>query len=59
MDSYLFEGYKVLYRVCFSMVHIFVKRAKGKSSSLQKSIKDHGIQNAFKDFCRNIPVCIT
>jgi hypothetical protein len=56
MDSYLFEGYKVLYRVCFAIVHIFVKRAKAKNSNLSKSIKGHGLQATFKDFCRHMPV---
>jgi hypothetical protein len=56
MDSYLFEGYKVLYRVCFSIVHSFAKKAKAKNSPIGKSIKDSGLQNAFRDFCKQMPV---
>jgi hypothetical protein len=56
MDSYLFEGYKVLYRVCFTIVRAFAKKAKVKNSAIIKNIKDNGLQNAFKDFCRHMPV---
>jgi len=56
MDSFLFEGNKVLFRACISLVHNFVKRSKTKNSAIGKSIKNVGLRNAFKEFCRKIPV---
>lgn len=56
MDSFLFEGNKVLYRVCFCIVHNFAKRCRIKNSPILKNIKDNGLKNTFRDFCRTMPV---
>ena len=56
MDSFLIEGEKVLYRVCFAMVSIFTRHIKVKGSSWSGSIKKRGLQGAFIHFCKEIPV---
>ena len=56
MDSYLLEGEKVLFRVCFAILSYFVRHIKSKSSSWTGSIKQRGLQGAFIHFCKEIPV---
>ena len=55
MDSYLLEGEKVLYRICFAILSYFVRHIKSKGS-WNGSIKQRGLQGAFIHFCKEIPV---
>ena len=56
LDSYLLEGEKVLYRVCFALLSYFVKHVKAKDSTWKGTIKQRGLQGAFIHFCKEIPV---
>ena len=56
LDSYLLEGEKILYRICFAILSFFVRHIKAKGSSWNGSIKQRGLQGAFIHFCKEIPV---
>ena len=56
IDPYLLEGEKILYRICFAIISIFVRHIKTKGSSWNGSIKQRGLQGAFIHFCKEIPV---
>ncbi|XP_047107589.1 GTPase-activating protein skywalker [Schistocerca piceifrons] len=56
MDCFLNEGIKVLYRVAMALLLLFYKYSAPQNSEWMNQILKHGIETAFMNFCKHIPV---
>lgn len=56
MDCFLNEGIKVLYRVAMALLLLFYKYSAPQNSEWMNQILKHGIETAFMNFCKHLPV---
>lgn len=55
LDSFLIEGNKILYGICFTLLHMFTEALRGNDAKWKGSIKNRGLKGAMYHFCKEIP----